>query len=177
MINPQRLDLKSLPWLPLYEKAIFPTRSAIYFAIDNQGNVQYIGRTQNVRHRWAKHHKYDELRDIGNIKIAYLFLDAPELLLEAETALIEWFKPPLNIIDNPATHKELEQGQPRAKDVVYVRARVPKNIHLRFKIEALKAGKDMDKIINELIEKWLAEVAPDFDPEEDEREQPAKQKK
>lgn len=63
---------------------------------------------------------------------------------------------------------------PRAKDVVYVRARVPKNIHLRFKIEALKAGKDMDKIINELIEKWLAEVAPDFDPEEDEREQSAK---
>lgn len=57
---------------------------------------------------------------------------------------------------------------PRAKDVVFVRARVPKNIHLRFKIEALKAGKDMDKIINELIEGWLKEVAPDFDPEEEE---------
>lgn len=44
-------------------------------------------------------------------------------------------------------------------DVVYVRARVPKDIHLKFKIESLKAGKDMDKIINELIVKWLEENA------------------
>jgi hypothetical protein len=47
---------------------------------------------------------------------------------------------------------------PRSNDdVVYVRARVPKDIHLRFKITALKAGTDMDKIINELIVKWLEE--------------------
>jgi uncharacterized protein YbaP (TraB family) len=43
------------------------------------------------------------------------------------------------------------------KDVVYVRARVPKDIHLRFKIASLRAGKDMDKIINELIVTWLDE--------------------
>ena len=59
-----------------------------------------------------------------------------------------------------------------SKDVVFVRARVPKNIHLRFKIESLKAGKDMDKLINEFILNWLRDVAPDFDPEkEDEEEQ------
>ena len=34
MINPQDLDLNSLPWLPLTEKSSFPEQPAIYFAID-----------------------------------------------------------------------------------------------------------------------------------------------
>ncbi|MEM6404225.1 MAG: GIY-YIG nuclease family protein [Cyanobacteria bacterium P01_D01_bin.116] len=96
MINPKTLDIKTLPWLPLEEKAAFPKKSAIYFAIDSQGTVQYIGRSANVRQRWGNHHKYDVLSEIGNIKIAYLFVDAVELLPKIEAALIEWFKPPLN---------------------------------------------------------------------------------
>lgn len=96
MINPKALDIKTLPWLPLEEKAAFPKKSAIYFAIDSQGTVQYIGRSANVRQRWGNHHKYDVLSEIGNIKIAYLFVDAVELLPKIEAALIEWFKPPLN---------------------------------------------------------------------------------
>mgnify|MGYP001792623437 CR=1 FL=1 len=95
-INPETLDIKTLPWLPLEEKAAFPKKSAIYFAIDSQGTVQYIGRSANVRQRWGNHHKYDVLSEIGNIKIAYLFVDAVELLPKIEAALIEWFKPPLN---------------------------------------------------------------------------------
>jgi hypothetical protein len=96
MINPKALDIKTLPWLPLEEKAAFPKKPAIYFAIDSQGTVQYIGRSVNVRHRWGSHHKYDVLSEIGNVKIAYLFVDTVELLPKIEAALIEWFKPPLN---------------------------------------------------------------------------------
>ncbi len=48
-------------------------------------------------------------------------------------------------------------------NIVYVRARVPKDIHLQFKIAALKAGKDMDKIINELILSWLKERGDQLD--------------
>ncbi|MDF5716994.1 MAG: plasmid partition protein ParG [Rhizonema sp. NSF051] len=48
-------------------------------------------------------------------------------------------------------------------NIVYVRARVPKDIHLQFKIAALKAGKDMDKIINELILCWLKERGDQLD--------------
>lgn len=96
MINPKALDIKTLPWLPLEEKAAFPKKPAIYFAIDSQGTVQYIGRSVNVRQRWGNHHKYDALTGIGNVKIAYLFVDAIELLPKIEAALIEWFTPPLN---------------------------------------------------------------------------------
>jgi len=97
-INPETLDIKTLPWLPLEEKAAFPKKPAIYFAIDSQGAVQYIGRSVNVRKRWGRHHKYDVLSEIGNVKIAYLFVDVVELLPKIEAALIEWFNPPLNLL-------------------------------------------------------------------------------
>ena len=97
MINPSNLDLKSLPWLPLTEKSAFPKQAAIYFAIDSLGCVQYIGRSVNVRARWGSHHRYSQLDAIGGVKVAYLFVDMPELLPQIETALIAYFQPVLNI--------------------------------------------------------------------------------
>ncbi len=103
MINPSTLDLKTLPWLPLTEKSAFPKQAAIYFAIDSLGCVQYIGRSVNVRARWGSHHKYSQLDAIGGVKVAYLFVDMPELLPQIETALIEYFQPSLNIIGFQST--------------------------------------------------------------------------
>jgi hypothetical protein len=95
MINPQSLDLSTLPCLALEEKSNLPSQSAIYFAIDFQGNIQYIGRSVNLRQRWTAHHKFSELHEMGDIRIAYLFIDV-DLLPDVESALIEWFKPILN---------------------------------------------------------------------------------
>jgi DNA-binding Xre family transcriptional regulator len=98
MINPSEINLSSLPWLPLDTKSAFPKNPAIYFAIDSQGTVQYIGRSLNPKNRWASHHKYEQLQAIGGIKIVYLFVDSGELLPEIELALISWFNPPLNVV-------------------------------------------------------------------------------
>jgi len=95
MINPQDIDINSLPWLPLESKNAFPNQPAIYFAIDLIGGIQYIGRSQNPKTRWGNHHKFNSLNDIGSIRIAYLFMDA-DLLPSVESALINWFDPPLN---------------------------------------------------------------------------------
>ena len=92
MINPELLDLSTLPSVNLELKAQLPTESAIYFAIDSQGVIQYIGKAINVKQRWANHHRLNQLKSIGNIRIAYLFVDA-DLLLTVEEALIQWFKP------------------------------------------------------------------------------------
>jgi excinuclease UvrABC nuclease subunit len=97
MINPADLNLSSLPWVPLDATAGFPSQPGIYFAIDSLNQIQYIGRTGNIRGRWKRHHCYNDLKAIGEIKVAYLFIDAPELLPDVEAALIEWFNPPLNI--------------------------------------------------------------------------------
>ena len=91
------VDIASLPWLPLEMKADFPRQPSIYFAIDSQNHVQYIGGTDNTRKRWKSHHRYQELNAIGGIRIAFLFLDEPEaVLIEAETALITRLNPPIN---------------------------------------------------------------------------------
>lgn len=112
MINPETLDLSTLPWLPLEEKSAFPKQSAIYFAIDSQGDIQYIGRSVNVKQRWMQHHKFDELQAIGGVRIAYLFLDA-DLLSIVEAALIEWFHPPLNerFARNPIKNHQKKEGK------------------------------------------------------------------
>jgi hypothetical protein len=95
MIDPATIDLSALPWLPLDAKAAFPRQPCIYFAIDSQGAVQYIGRTIDPGRRWRNHHKYSELSILDGVRILYLFMDA-DLLLSAERALIKWFAPPLN---------------------------------------------------------------------------------
>lgn len=115
MIKPESIDLVSLPWLPLEEKAAFPKRPSIYFAIDNLGNVQYIGRSVNTKKRWAQHHRYAALSSMGEVRIAYLFVDAPELLPEVEKALIQWFQPPLNYIDNPTNLTRLKTERTKAE--------------------------------------------------------------
>lgn len=97
MINPSEINLSSLPWLPLDARSAFPKNPAIYFAIDPQGKIQYIGRSLNPKSRWANHHKYEQLEAIGSVKIVYLFVDSPDLLSEIESALILWFDPPLNL--------------------------------------------------------------------------------
>ena len=95
MINPSELKLDTLPWLPLEARSAFPRQPAIYFAIDSEGTVQYIGRSINPRIRWSGHHRFSDLQRLGGIRIAYLFVDA-DLLPAVEESLISWFNPPLN---------------------------------------------------------------------------------
>lgn len=97
-IDPQSLDLTALPWVPLKATSGFPEDPAIYFAIDAQGTVQYIGRSGNVRTRWKSHHRYRQLEKMGGVKVAYLFVKTPQLLPSLESTLISWFNPPLNVV-------------------------------------------------------------------------------
>lgn len=53
MINPSDICLDTLPWVPLRATNGFPRDPAIYFAIDSQGVVQYVGQTDDVRGRWG----------------------------------------------------------------------------------------------------------------------------
>jgi len=99
MINPEALDLSALPSLPLSDRKRLPTTPCIYFAMSN-GTVQYIGKALNPRSRWSSnnHHHYQDLR--SDSCIAWLEVSDPDLSAEIEEALIDWFKPPLNIHNN-----------------------------------------------------------------------------
>lgn len=96
MINPQTLNISELPYLPLNQKSKLPDVAGIYLAIDERGKVYYIGQSKNINQRWLQHHRIYQLEHIGNIKIAWLAISETSLLDEVETALIEYFNPPLN---------------------------------------------------------------------------------
>jgi DNA-binding Xre family transcriptional regulator len=96
MIDPTAIDLTNLPSVALAEKATLPPVLCVYFAIDSQGVVQYIGKAVNLRQRWSSHHKYKKLSKMSEVSIAYLQVEHFELLEDMELALINWFKPPLN---------------------------------------------------------------------------------
>lgn len=95
MIKPESLDLLALPSMPLSERKSFPAIPCIYFAIDSLNNVQYIGKTKNLRKRWKYHHKPSRLEESESIQVAYLLTDI-DLLDRREIELIEMFNPPLN---------------------------------------------------------------------------------
>jgi hypothetical protein len=117
MIDPQSIDLASLPWLPLTERSAFPRQPAIYFAIDSLGKVLYVGISKDPKRRWLQHHRYEQLQQAGKIKVAYLFVDDIALLKPIENALIAWFRPPLNVtgipVDNP--QEKGEKGEKSLK--------------------------------------------------------------
>lgn len=95
MINPADIQINELPSVALADKDRLPETPSIYFAIDSQGVVQYIGRSVNPRHRWLNHHRYDQLSEMSGVKIAYVGCPM-ELLDDIEQALIDWFGPLLN---------------------------------------------------------------------------------
>lgn len=98
MIDPASLDFSSLPWLPLDARSAFPRQPAVYFAIDGQGSIQYIGISVDPKTRWNQHHRCKQLEAIGGVRIAYLFVEDAALLKPIELKLISFFDPPLNVV-------------------------------------------------------------------------------
>lgn len=42
MIEPEKLDINSLPWLPIEQSTVIPGTSGVYFAINENQIIHYI---------------------------------------------------------------------------------------------------------------------------------------
>ncbi len=99
--NHEKIDLGAidpleLPSLPLDKKADLPDCPAIYFAISGSGEILYVGRTAALCRRWISHHRFKQLNDLGNVKLAWLQCEEPSILKTLEARLICALKPKLN---------------------------------------------------------------------------------
>ncbi|MEH1902496.1 MAG: hypothetical protein V7L04_14025 [Nostoc sp.] len=92
----EQVDLLDLPSMPLTQRNSFPPIPCVYFALSPQSEVMYIGRTVNLKARWAGHHRYEEIKSIQGISIAWLEIKEVEILPGIEQSIIEYFNPPLN---------------------------------------------------------------------------------
>lgn len=112
-ISIAEINPSSLPWLPLERRSQFPQQPVVYFVIDSDGTVQYIGQSRNLKRRWQTHHCYKELSAMRGVRVAYLFM-SKELLPGTEEDLIKRFKPPLNKVVSPLENLKLSprSGRP-----------------------------------------------------------------
>jgi hypothetical protein len=94
--QPAEVNPLVLPSVALEQHNSMPKSPGIYFALSESGEVLYIGKASNLRTRWRRHHKYHELKSIGNVKIAWLEFDSAGGLLQSEGELIDYISPRLN---------------------------------------------------------------------------------
>lgn len=93
LINPFEL-----PSVQLCELKNLPSCTAIYFAIDSDNRLLYIGQATNLAARWKNHHRQYQLEEIDKkypVKIAWIAWNDSGLA-EAEKYLIKKFHPLLN---------------------------------------------------------------------------------
>lgn len=90
------VDPLSLPSVGFAERQSLPECSGIYFVIDGDREVVYIGKAKNIFSRWISHHRANQVKAcIAEARIAWLLVPCNELA-EAELKLIEVFAPKLN---------------------------------------------------------------------------------
>lgn len=91
-------DLFKLPYVDLTQLEKLPTCSAIYFAIDSQNRILYVGLSLNLAERWKTHHRLYQLKEIHEknaVRIAWLVW-TKEDLSTAERYFIDLYQPLLN---------------------------------------------------------------------------------
>ncbi|MBD1813854.1 hypothetical protein NDA07_08615 [Microcoleus vaginatus DQ-U2] len=92
-------DILQLPHIGLKNRAILPELSGIYYVIDENFIIWYIGKAKNLRTRWAgdSHHRLDQLQKQRKKLFTIYYELVPESLLDAtEQERIEQHSPQLN---------------------------------------------------------------------------------
>ncbi|MFB2976555.1 plasmid partition protein ParG [Microseira sp. BLCC-F43] len=144
-MNLAKIDLLTLPSLPLANRSELPKCPAIYFVLKGQ-TVLYIGRTSNLQQRWFGHHRWHQLEAMsGDIRIAWLQCSDASLLSGVERALIEHFKPPFN-------QTKVEGG------LGFLHVKIDDDIKRRFKTACVARDRQMGEVVTELIGEWLQKV-------------------
>ncbi|OKH32080.1 excinuclease ABC C subunit domain protein [Calothrix sp. HK-06] len=100
------LNPLTLSSVPLSERKHLPECAAIYFAIDANNRILYVGKAKNLAARWRNHHRTRQLEEIDQkfpVRLAWQPWNQEDLP-EAEKILIQMYQPLLNNtqIESPA---------------------------------------------------------------------------
>lgn len=93
-------QLDKLPYVDFFKKDQLPETAGIYFVVDKNGKVWYIGKAKNLKDRWVRHHRYDQIEKINkksNIKLLWYSCENNENnLTQLENYFIDAYHPALN---------------------------------------------------------------------------------
>ena len=96
LLAPETIDFRVLPSLPLTQRSAFPDVRSIYFVLDANDVLLYIGRAVFLRQRWAQHHRLKKFLPMPDVRLAWLEVPHQESLVELERSYILYFNPLVN---------------------------------------------------------------------------------
>lgn len=108
LVTPKTIDdLLRLPSVNLKHRKKLPYKSGVYFVMSDGVELEYIGKSINIKNRWQKHHHYDHFVDRANfVRIHWLEYRDLEKLKKLESTLIHRFNPPLNGENNLSSRRQ-----------------------------------------------------------------------
>lgn len=89
---------ENLPFVEFSELSKLPTCAGIYFVLDSNFIIHYIGKSENIQKRWKNHHRKCQIEDIHlkyPVRIFWLVWNLDDLDT-AEKYFINLYKPVLN---------------------------------------------------------------------------------
>lgn len=95
-IKPKDICVEKLPYLSFLEKRYLPKNKAIYFVLNSNKEILYIGGTINLRSRFNNHHHKQEFFAINDCTIAWLRLNESTCSKILEKECILYFRPIYN---------------------------------------------------------------------------------
>ncbi|MBE9016937.1 GIY-YIG nuclease family protein [Chroococcidiopsidales cyanobacterium LEGE 13417] len=123
------LHIDRLPYVEFLKKERLPESAGIYFVIDGERKIWYVGKAQNLKARWKGHHRADQLQKIHKknpLKIFWHSCDRGETILaQLETFFIEKYYPVLN-----QTKVEIKRITPAEIELRNVLAKISKYVIL-----------------------------------------------
>lgn len=108
------LQIAQLPSLAFEHRRDLPPIPALYFALDAQVSILYIGQTGNLRDRWKAHHRAPQMME-GGFRIHWREIADEEARLSAERQSIAFFRPPWNRSEVPVA--EMKRVEAYINDV------------------------------------------------------------
>ena len=93
-------ELNQLPHVEFSKKDRLPETAGIYFVVDKNQKIWYIGQAQNLRSRWVGHHRTNQIKKINaksEVKLFWYCCEKDEdTLTQLENYFINKYYPILN---------------------------------------------------------------------------------
>ena len=113
------LEILNLPKVSLETKELLPEYSGIYYVVDENKLVWYVGKAKNIRKRWQgkSHHRIYQLKQLRhkNFNIYYEKVNSSQLVLR-EKQQIEKYSPHLN--NSPVKTKKVRPTETLLRETI-----------------------------------------------------------
>ena len=113
------LKFLNLPKVSLETKELLPEYSGIYYVVDENNLVWYVGKAKNIRKRWRgkAHHRIYQLQQL-NYKQFYIYYEQVDLLQldKREKQQIEKYNPHLN--NSPVKTKKVRPTETLLRETI-----------------------------------------------------------